>query len=184
MVWCWRSSLEFTLLKAQQDERTFSDFGRCQRHGEFNWNQLPLAFTGPHKLSQAVVLLSSNTLVISISVFVLFLFTSRWYKLLMRHRTVNIHLIIEEHFERYLDQEEEYLGSGVTDSYDKRHGLEKQYYWHCYWHCKGSIIVEYILLFLFCCRHSRKCTLLLCTSSVSFRKIVYTIEIHVQQYLR
>ena len=68
------------------------------------------------------------TLVLAIVVFVLFSFTARWYKLRMRQRTVNIHLIIEEHFERYLDQEEEYLkAAGVTESYDKRHGLNKQY---------------------------------------------------------
>lgn len=50
--------------------------------------------------------------------FVLFLIASRWYKLRMRERIVNIYSIVEEHYERYLDQEEEYLkAAGITPSY-------------------------------------------------------------------
>ena len=52
-------------------------------------------------------------------IFVMFLVVSRWYKLRMRERIVNIHLIVEEHYERYLDQEEEYLKeAGITPSYE------------------------------------------------------------------
>ena len=38
-----------------------------------------------------------------------FLFLSKRYKLRERSREINIHAIAEEHYERYLDQEEEYL---------------------------------------------------------------------------
>ena len=38
----------------------------------------------------------------------LFLHVKR-YKLRERDRHINIHVIVEEHYERYLDQEEEYM---------------------------------------------------------------------------
>ena len=45
----------------------------------------------------------------------------------MRQRTVNIHLIVEEHYERYLDQEEEYLkAAGIIESYDTRLAAKQQ----------------------------------------------------------
>ena len=66
-------------------------------------------------------------LLLSSTCFVLFLITSRCYKLRMRQRTVNIHLIVEEHYERYLDQEEEYLkAAGITESYDTRLAVKQQ----------------------------------------------------------
>ena len=66
-------------------------------------------------------------LLLSSTCFVLFVITSRCYKLRMRQRTVNIHLIVEEHYERYLDQEEEYLkAAGITESYDTRLAAKQQ----------------------------------------------------------
>ena len=41
--------------------------------------------------------------------FLVFLFLSKQYKLRERNREVNIQAIVEEHYERYMDQEEEYL---------------------------------------------------------------------------
>ena len=66
-------------------------------------------------------------LLLSSTCFVLFVITSRCYKLRMRQRTVNIHLIVEEHYEKYLDQEEEYLkAAGITESYDTRLAAKQQ----------------------------------------------------------
>ena len=42
-------------------------------------------------------------------VLVLFIILGKHYKLRERERHVNIQAIAEEHFERYLDQEEEYM---------------------------------------------------------------------------
>ena len=42
-------------------------------------------------------------------IFVLFLILAKCYKLRERERHVNIQAIAEEHYERYLDQEEEYM---------------------------------------------------------------------------
>ena len=41
--------------------------------------------------------------------FLVFLFLSKRYKFRERNRVVNIQAIAEEHYERYLDQEEEYM---------------------------------------------------------------------------
>ena len=41
--------------------------------------------------------------------FVVFLILSKRYKLCERNREINIQAIVEEHYERYLDQEEEYM---------------------------------------------------------------------------
>ena len=41
--------------------------------------------------------------------FAIFLFLSKWYTLRERNREINIQAIVEEHYERYMDQEEEYL---------------------------------------------------------------------------
>ena len=40
--------------------------------------------------------------------FVVFLILSKWYTLRERNREINIQAIVEEHYERYMDQEEEY----------------------------------------------------------------------------
>ena len=41
--------------------------------------------------------------------FVVFLILSKWYTLRERNREINIQAIVEEHYERYMDQEEEYM---------------------------------------------------------------------------
>ena len=127
------TSLEFTLAQSPAGMKglLFGLWYAAQGIGNLIGFNLPLAFSEipSHFIPGCEFYYLLTTLVISIVVFVLFLVTSRWYKLRMRQRTINIHLIIEEHYERYLDQEEEYLKeAGVMDSYDKRHGLDKQCY--------------------------------------------------------
>ena len=127
------TSLEFTLAQSPAGMKglLFGLWYAAKGIGNLIGFNLPFAFSEipSHLIPGCEFYYLLTTLVISIVVFVLFLVTSRWYKLRMRQRTVNLHLIIEEHFERYMDQEEEYLKqAGVTDSYDKRHGLDKQYY--------------------------------------------------------
>ena len=127
------TSLEFTLAQSPAGMKglLFGLWYAAKGIGNLIGFNLPLAFSEipSHLIPGCEFYYLLTTLVISVVVFVLFLVTSRWYKLRMRQRTVNLHLIIEEHFERYMDQEEEYLKqAGVTDSYDKRHGLDKQYY--------------------------------------------------------
>ena len=41
--------------------------------------------------------------------FVVFLVLSKHYTLRERNREINIQAIVEEHYERYMDQEEEYM---------------------------------------------------------------------------
>lgn len=48
-------------------------------------------------------------LVLLLVILVVFMLLSKWYKLRSRHKTVNLHLIVENTWERYLKQEEEYL---------------------------------------------------------------------------
>ena len=51
-----------------------------------------------------------DLLVVSFVVlFAIFLLLSKWYTLRERNREINIQAIVEEHYERYMDQEEEYL---------------------------------------------------------------------------
>ena len=127
------TSLEFTLAQSPAGMKglLFGLWYAAKGIGNLISFNLPFAFIEipSHFIPGCEFYYLLTMLVISIVVFVLFLVTSRWYKLRMRQRTININLIIEEHYERYLDQEEEYLKeAGVTDSYDKRHGLDKQCY--------------------------------------------------------
>ena len=48
------------------------------------------------------------TTIIHVVLFVVFLVLSKWYTLRERNREINIQAIVEEHYERYIDQEEEY----------------------------------------------------------------------------
>ena len=48
-------------------------------------------------------------LVLLTVLFLVFLYLSKHYTLCERNREVNIQAIVEEHYERYLDQEEEYM---------------------------------------------------------------------------
>ena len=50
-----------------------------------------------------------SVLVLLTVLFLVFLFLSKHYTLRERNREVNIQAIVEEHYERYLDQEEEYM---------------------------------------------------------------------------
>ena len=51
--------------------------------------------------------------------FAIFLLLSKWYTLRESNREINIQAIVEEHYERYRDQEEEYereRGESISDS--------------------------------------------------------------------
>ena len=50
--------------------------------------------------------------------FVIFLILSKRYTLRERNREINIQAIAEEHYERYMDQEEEYERVHGNDDYD------------------------------------------------------------------
>ena len=47
--------------------------------------------------------------ILLVAVFVVFLVLSKCYTLRERNREINIQAIVEEHYERYMDQEEEYM---------------------------------------------------------------------------
>ena len=49
------------------------------------------------------------TTVILVVLFVVFLVLTKCYTLRERNREINIQAIVEEHYERYMDQEEEYM---------------------------------------------------------------------------
>ena len=49
------------------------------------------------------------TVVLFVVLFVIVDVLSKLYKLRERNREINIHAIAEEHYERYLDQEEQFL---------------------------------------------------------------------------
>ena len=54
-------------------------------------------------------------LVVLFAIFLL----SKWYTLCERNREINIQAIVEEHYEMYMDQEEEYereSGESISDS--------------------------------------------------------------------
>ena len=55
-----------------------------------------------------------QALVVLVVMFVVFVVLSKCYTLRERNREINIQAIVEEHYERYMDQEEEY--SKLTDS--------------------------------------------------------------------
>ena len=50
-----------------------------------------------------------STAIIAVVLFAVFLLLSKWYTLRERNREINIQAIVEEHYERYMDQEEEYM---------------------------------------------------------------------------
>ena len=47
--------------------------------------------------------------ILLVVVFVVFLVLSKCYTLRERNREINIQAIVEEHYDRYMDQEEEYM---------------------------------------------------------------------------
>ena len=48
-------------------------------------------------------------IVLALAIIMFFLLLAKCYKLRVREREINVHLIAEEHYERYMDQEEDYL---------------------------------------------------------------------------
>ena len=50
--------------------------------------------------------------------FAVFLILSKRYTLCERNREINIQAIVEEHYERYMDQEEEYNRENPQSCYD------------------------------------------------------------------
>ena len=70
---------------------------------------LPLIFKHlPHVLPCCGFYYFLTKLVLLMSVFAVFLWTAKWYKLRKREIVVNVHAIAEEHWERYMDQRDEY----------------------------------------------------------------------------
>ena len=56
-------------------------------------------------------------LLLLISLFLVFLVLSKCYTLRERNREINIQAIVEEHYERYMDQEEEYMRQHPNNYY-------------------------------------------------------------------
>ena len=65
-----------------------------------------LSFSVPLVFTLCFDLLNVVPLVV---LFAIFLLLSKWYTLRERNREINIQAIVEEHYERYMDQEEEYM---------------------------------------------------------------------------
>ena len=62
-------------------------------------------------------------LILFSAILIIFIIFGKRYKLRIRERTINVYLTTEDHYERYLDQEEEYqreheLSYGSTSSTD------------------------------------------------------------------
>ena len=65
-----------------------------------------LTFSGSLVFTLCFDVLNVVSLVV---LFAIFRLLSKWYTLRERNREINIQAIVEEHYERYMDQEEEYL---------------------------------------------------------------------------
>ena len=72
-----------------------------------------LSFSVPLVLTLCFDLLNVVPLVV---LFAIFLLLSKWYTLRERNREINLQAIVEEHYERYMDQEEEYEREHATNS--------------------------------------------------------------------
>ena len=78
---------------------------------------LPFIFKHlPHVLPSCGFYYFLTNLVLLIFVFVVFLIAAKWYKLRQREIVVNVHAIAEEHWERYMDQRDEYEKQWGRDS--------------------------------------------------------------------
>ena len=70
---------------------------------------------------QSTICYDLQSLFVLVILFVIFLVLSKCYTLRERNREINIQAIVEEHYERYMDQEEEYMRehpqSEFSDSY-------------------------------------------------------------------
>ena len=60
-------------------------------------------------VSNELYIVFSSLTILLVAVFVVFLVLSKCYTLRERNREINIQAIVEEHYERYMDQEEEYV---------------------------------------------------------------------------
>ena len=58
-------------------------------------------------ICQSVYYFIAKSMIILI-ILIVFLILAKRYKLRVRENVVNIHIIAEEHYDRYMDQEEEY----------------------------------------------------------------------------
>ena len=78
---------------------------------------LPFIFKQlPHVLPSCGFYYLLTNLVLLIFVFAVFLMAAKWYKLRQREIVVNVHAIAEEHWERYMDQRDEYEKQWGKDS--------------------------------------------------------------------
>ena len=59
-----------------------------------------------------------QSLFVLVILFVVFLVLSKRYTLCERNREINIQAIVEEHYERYVDQEEEYMRDETDNEFD------------------------------------------------------------------
>ena len=55
---------------------------------------------------------------LAIMMMIIFVIVAKRYKLRERERHVNIQAIVEEHYERYFDQEEEYMREAADINYN------------------------------------------------------------------
>ena len=62
----------------------------------------------PHALPSCGFYYFLTKFMLLISVFAIFLRAAKWYKLRQREIVVNVHAIMEQHWERYMDQRDEY----------------------------------------------------------------------------
>ena len=72
-----------------------------------------LSFSNPSAFTLCFDALNVAPLVVLFTIFLLF---SKWYTLRERNREINIQAIVEQHYERYMDQEEEYEREHGTNS--------------------------------------------------------------------
>ena len=71
------------------------------------------------KQNQNYTLYSSLVLPpLAIMMMIIFVIVAKRYKLRERERHVNIQAIVEEHYERYFDQEEEYMREAAEINYN------------------------------------------------------------------
>ena len=84
---------------------------------DYYWLSRVLHFSHPLIFTLCFDVLNVIPLVVLFAIFLLF---SKWCTLRERNREINLQAIVEEHYERYMDQEEEYerehANNSVSDS--------------------------------------------------------------------
>ena len=68
-----------------------------------------LVFSASEAFNVITICLDITTVIVLVVLFVIFLILTKRYTLRERNREINIQAIVEEHYERYMDQEEEYM---------------------------------------------------------------------------